>query len=145
MKISDIKKGLDLKYTWAFTNVVGHKIKRIDTIYIRLEHANVPSPNPQKTANWMQKVFDRSIWREGETQDNGYSIHIGDIDSYIAIYKLGIKFAPRQRSYAMSGHVNHVGIVVDDLDEIEQRVRSVGFKPHMHANYEPGRRFYFYD
>jgi len=112
---------------------------------IRLEHANVTSPNPQTTANWVQKVFDWSIWREGETQDNGYSIHIGDIDSYIAIYKLGIKFAPRQRSYAMSGHVNHVGIVVDDLDEIEQRVRSVGFKPHMHANYEPGRRFYFYD
>ena len=45
----------------------------------------------------------------------------------------------------MSGHVNHVGIVVQDLDEIEQRVRSVGFEPHMHANYEPGRRFYFYD
>ena len=45
----------------------------------------------------------------------------------------------------MSGHVNQVGIVVDDLDELEQRVRSVGFEPHMDANYEPGRRFYFYD
>ena len=45
----------------------------------------------------------------------------------------------------MPGHVNHVGIVVDDLDEIEQRVRSVGLEPHMHAHYEPGRRFYFYD
>ena len=45
----------------------------------------------------------------------------------------------------MPGNVNHVGIVVDDLDEIEQRVRSVGFEPHMRANDEPGRRFYFYD
>ena len=93
----------------------------------------------------MQKVFDWSMQWEGDTQDNGYSIHIGDTDSYIAIYKLGLKIAPYQRSYAMSGHVNHVGIVVDDLDEIEQRVRSVGFEPHMHADYEPGRRFYFYD
>jgi hypothetical protein len=41
----------------------------------------------------------------------------------------------------MSGHVNHVGIVVDDLDEIEQRVRSVGFEPHMHADYEPSAGF----
>ena len=114
-------------------------------MYIRLEYANVPSPNPQKTANWMQKVFDWSIRWEGETQENGYSIHIGDPDSYIAIYKPGLKIAPYQRSYSMSGHVNHVGIVVDDLDEIEQRVRSVGFEPHMHADYEPGRRFYFYD
>ena len=114
-------------------------------MYIRLEHVNVTSPNPQKTANWMQKVFDWSIRWEGETQDNGYSIHIGDTVSYIAIYKLGLKIAPYQRSYAMSGHVNHVGIVVEYLDEIEQRVRFVGFEPHMHADYEPVRRFYFYD
>ena len=45
----------------------------------------------------------------------------------------------------MSGHVNLVGIVVDDLDKIEQWVRSVGFEPHMHADNETGRRFYFYD
>jgi hypothetical protein len=63
-------------------------------MYIRLEHANVTSPNPQKTANWIQKVFDWSIRWEGETQDNGYSIHIGDADSYIAIYKPGLKIAP---------------------------------------------------
>ena len=72
-------------------------------------------------------------------------MHVGDTDSCIAIYKPGLKNVPYQRSYAMSGHVNHVGIVVEDLDEIEQRGRSVGFEPRMHANYEPGRRFYFYD
>ena len=36
-------------------------------MYSRLEHVNVTSPNPQKTANWMQKVFDWSIQWEGET------------------------------------------------------------------------------
>ena len=41
----------------------------------------------------------------------------------------------------MSGHFNHVGIIVDDLDESEQRVRSVGFEPHMHADYELGADF----
>jgi hypothetical protein len=54
-------------------------------MYIRLERVNVTRPNPQKTANWMQKVFDRSIRCQGEIQDNGYSSHIGDTDSYIAI------------------------------------------------------------
>ena len=67
-------------------------------MYIRLEDVNVTSPNPQKTANWMQKVFDWSVRWEGETQDNGYSIHIGDTDYYIAIYKPGLKIAPYQRS-----------------------------------------------
>jgi hypothetical protein len=63
-------------------------------MYIRLEHVNVTSPNPQKTANWMQKFFDWSMQWEGDTQDNGYSIHIGDTNSYIAIYKPGLKSPP---------------------------------------------------
>ena len=45
----------------------------------------------------------------------------------------------------MSGSVNDIGIVVYGLDEIEKRVRSVGFEPQMCADYEPGLRFYFYD
>ena len=68
-----------------------------------------------------------------------------DSDPYIAIDKPGLKIAPYQRSYSLSGHFKHIGLVVDDLDEIEKRVGSVGFKLHMHADFEPGRRFYFYD
>ncbi len=37
-------------------------------MYIRLEHVNVTSPNPQKTSNWMQKVFGWTILWEGVTQ-----------------------------------------------------------------------------
>lgn len=60
-------------------------------MYIRLEHVNVTSPNPQKTSNWMQKVFGWTILWEGETQNGGYSIHVGNPDYYIAIYKPGVK------------------------------------------------------
>ena len=63
-------------------------------MYIRLEDVNVTSPNPQKTANWTQKVFDWSIRWEGQIQDNGYSIRIGATVSYIAIYKPGLNIAP---------------------------------------------------
>jgi len=45
----------------------------------------------------------------------------------------------------MSGHFNHVGIIVDDLGESEQRVRSNRFETQKLADYETGRRFYFYD
>ena len=58
---------------------------------------------------------------------------------------MGLKIATCQRSYSMSGHFNHVGIIVDDLGESEQRVRPNLFEPQKHADYEPGRRFYFYD
>jgi catechol 2,3-dioxygenase-like lactoylglutathione lyase family enzyme len=41
--------------------------------------------------------------------------------------------------------LNHVGVVVEDLDATEAKVRAAGFAPHSHADYEPGRRFYFHD
>lgn len=50
-----------------------------------------------------------------------------------------------QRSNSLSGNVNHIGIVIDNLDEIEKLVSAVGFDPHMHTDYESARRFYLYD
>lgn len=41
--------------------------------------------------------------------------------------------------------MNHLGVVVDDLDAVEAKVEALGFKSHRHADYDPGRRFYFYD
>lgn len=35
--------------------------------------------------------------------------------------------------------------MVDDLDEIERRVVAAGLEPFSHGDYEPGRRFYFFD
>lgn len=45
----------------------------------------------------------------------------------------------------MVGGLNHVGVVVADLDATEARVKAQGFATHSHADYEPGRRFYFND
>ena len=50
-----------------------------------------------------------------------------------------------QNSYTQLGGLNHVGIVVDDLDGVEARVKAAGFTPTNHGDYEPGRRFYFDD
>ena len=41
--------------------------------------------------------------------------------------------------------LNHVGLLVDDLDAAEEVVRAHGFEPWGHDDYEPGRRFYFFD
>ena len=45
----------------------------------------------------------------------------------------------------MVGQMNHIGVLVNNLDETEEKVKSVGFTPVSYADYEPGRRFYFYD
>jgi hypothetical protein len=36
-------------------------------------------------------------------------------------------------------------VLVDDLDNIEQRVRQAGYTPFNFGDYKSGRRFYFID
>lgn len=40
-------------------------------------------------------------------------------------------------------HINHLGIVVENLDDVEKKVFTLGFDTYNHGDYEPGRRFYF--
>ena len=68
---------------------------------------------------------------------------MGGADSYLAVYAgLGAQVAAGN-SYGLCGGLNHIGIVVDDLDAVEARVKAQGYEPVNHADYEPGRRFYF--
>jgi catechol 2,3-dioxygenase-like lactoylglutathione lyase family enzyme len=53
------------------------------------------------------------------------------------------KAAPND--YKTVGGMNHIGVVVEDLDAVEAKVAAAGFETFNHGDYEPGRRFYFYD
>ncbi|WP_136441275.1 VOC family protein [Pacificoceanicola onchidii] len=108
-----------------------------------LEHANITVSDPKASAAILCDLFGWTVRWEGAAIDNGYSVHVGGEGSYLALYRPGsgsTKAAPR---HSPEGGLNHVGIVVDDLDAMEVRVRAAGFETHSHADYEPGRRFYF--
>ncbi|MDY7814042.1 VOC family protein, partial [Burkholderia pseudomallei] len=62
---------------------------------------------------------------------------------YLAVYTP--PETPDQATFEKGRPLNHVGILVDDLDEIERRVVKAGLIPFNHADYDPGRRFYFLD
>lgn len=113
---------------------------------VSLEHANVTVSDPHKTATWLDQVFGWKIRWEGESIYGGYTVHVGNDSSYLALY------APEHaatgaadNSYNVRGGLNHLAVVVDDLDLVEDRVKKAGFTPGSHADYEPGRRFYFHD
>lgn len=112
----------------------------------RLEHANVTVRDSGATAKWMEEVFGWHIRWQGDAKNGGYSIHIGTDDWYLAVFtpKDGAA-SPQDDSYQTSGGLNHLAVVVDDLDDTEKLVNAAGFKSHSHADYEPGRRFYFDD
>lgn len=110
----------------------------------RLEHANITVSDAEATAQTLCKLFGWHIRWQGEVLGGaGQTIHVGTDDSYLAIYEPKHKPAPAADTYTHFGGLNHVGVVVDDLDAVEKRVAEAGYKPHMHADYEPGRRFYF--
>ena len=110
-----------------------------------LEHANITVSDPQKTAKWLCEVFGWHIRWEGASIYDGYSMHVGSDDSYLALYSPGKSIADSPNSYQTRAGLNHLAVVVDDLDATEERVKAQGFQTGSHADYEPGRRFYFDD
>lgn len=116
----------------------------------RLEHVNVTVSDPHATAGLMQRLFGWHIRWEGPAKHEGYTIHVGSEDDYVALYRAPAAYEgdgqrPPGDSYATRGGLNHIAVVVDDLDAVEAKVKAEGFTPESHADYEPGRRFYFRD
>ena len=110
-----------------------------------IEHVNMSVSDPKKTASLLSDLFGWSIRWEGDSKDDGYTVHVGRDDCYLALYKHPNELHVGSSTYTTRGGLNHIGIVVDDLDETEQRVLAANIETHNHGDYDPGRRFYFYD
>ncbi len=110
-----------------------------------LEHINVTVSDPEATAERLCDLFGWKIRWNGEAMEGGETYHVGGDQSYLAIYKKPGEVKPNGNTYQVLGGLNHVGIVVDDIEKIERRVIEMGYKPHSHGDYEPGRHFYFHD
>jgi catechol 2,3-dioxygenase-like lactoylglutathione lyase family enzyme len=106
-----------------------------------LEHINITVSDIDRSAALLRDLMGwHDRWR-GPSQLGGETIHVGGERDYIAVYTKG---APIDR-FAKGMPLNHVGLVVDDLDAAEAVVKAAGLEPFNHADYEPGRRFYFFD
>ena len=112
---------------------------------IHLEHVNITVSDPEKTAAWMYEVFDWPVRWQGPALGSGRSLHVGSEASYIALYCSNEATDAAPDSYRCLSGLNHIGVVVDDLDLVEAQVRKAEFTPYFHADYAPGRRFYFKD
>ena len=110
----------------------------------RIEHVNVTVTDPDRAAALMQALFGWRVRWQGPAMSGGRTIHVGSDESYVALY------APREGADAANDFVkgrplNHIGVEVEDLDAVEASVTAAGLTPINHADYEPGRRFYFFD
>lgn len=110
-----------------------------------LEHVNVTVSDAAATARWLGDVFGWQVRWEGNSKAGGHSKHVGTEDQYVVAYQPPVPATENAGNANQKSWLNHIGVVVDDLDATESRVRLAGFTPYNHGDYEPGRRFYFDD
>ena len=115
--------------------------------HVILEHINFTVRDAEATAKELCELFDwKILWHGAALNGEGDTYHVGSPDTYLAIY------SPRQRAskpttdtYKTAKGLNHIGLVVPDIDALERRVKAAGYEPGPQWDYEPGRRFYFYN
>jgi catechol 2,3-dioxygenase-like lactoylglutathione lyase family enzyme len=111
----------------------------------RLEHANLTVSDPDRSAALLARLCGwHERWRgpaQGSLAHPGFTIHCGSDDQYVALYSNGS--APRR--HAKGAPLNHLGLLVGDIGEAEVVVCEAGLEPFGHGDYDPGRRFYFFD
>lgn len=110
----------------------------------KIEHVNITVREPARAAALMGELFGWTVRWQGPALNGGHTIHVGSEDHYLALY------APRDAAvgddvFAKGRPLNHVGIEVDDIGDLEAKVVAAGLIPFNHGDYAPGRRFYFFD
>jgi glyoxylase I family protein len=107
----------------------------------RIEHVNLTVTDVDRSAALFETLFGwRERWR-GAAQNGGETIHVGEDATYLALYTDGHDHGGQAKGRPL----NHVGFQVEDLDAAERAVIDAGLEPFGHDDYEPGRRFYFFD
>ena len=109
-----------------------------------IEHVNITVSNPDRTAEYLMRLFGWHIRWRGHAAKGGNTIHVGNDQFYLAVYALELG-QTKALDHKKGRPLNHIGIVVDDLDDVEGRVEAEGFATFSHDEYDPGRRFYFFD
>ena len=110
-----------------------------------LEHLNFTVTDVDKTAEILSQLFGWEIRWQGSSIHGGRSIHVGNDQQYLALYTNERVGSHNVNSYESKGGLNHLGVIVDDLDSVEEKVLAAGFTTKNHDDYDPGRRFYFDD
>lgn len=107
----------------------------------RIEHVNVTVTDPERSAALFEKLLGWHVRWQGPAQNGGHTIHVGDENTYLALYTDRLDHAGQRKGRPM----NHVGLLVADLGAAEAVVKQAGLEPFGHDDYEPGARFYFFD
>lgn len=107
----------------------------------RLEHVNLTVSDNDRSVRLLAALTGWEIRWRGPSRMGGETIHLGSDQAYLALYQDGGDHSGQDKGRPL----NHVGLLVDDLDTAEEVVFAHGLIPFGHDDYTPGQRFYFFD
>lgn len=110
---------------------------------MRLEHVNLTVSDLDRAVDFYSDLLDVSVRWKGELGDGRRAAHVGNEESYLALFEAAGGGAVGE-DYSTPGY-NHMGFVVDDLEDAAQRLQKLGAPYGEIQEYEPGRRLYCYD
>lgn len=114
----------------------------------RIEHANFTVPDVDAAIGFLRCVEpDFRILHDGRAEDGHRWVHLGTEAGYFALEEPHepTPDAIRARRYADYG-VNHIGIVVADVDAVAERLMAAGYPETFQSEHHPARiRRYFHD
>ena len=111
----------------------------------KLEHANLSVTDLDATTRFITAALPEfSIRGEGRDDSGRPWRHVGTRHHYIALQAV-----PGRESrvpYGNTTGLNHLGWEVEDVAQVEARLRAAGFEPNLRFDDHPARRrIYFHD
>lgn len=120
------------------------KYKHMKTQKVYLEHFNITVNDLKESVRFFQTAFPHFKIRGGGNEMREW-IHLGDDDCYIAINQAQNTSSKIVKNYEAIG-VNHLGFVVDNVEEISKNLLDSGYKRSYPKQVEKYRiRDYFVD
>ncbi|MDB4439129.1 VOC family protein [bacterium] len=111
---------------------------------VYLEHANITVNDLQEAIKFFQSAFPHFKIRGGGDENREW-VHLGDDDTYIALNQAHQNELKSEGSYNRIG-INHLGFVVQDVEEIANNLLINGYKRDYPKQIEQFRiRDYFAD
>lgn len=111
----------------------------------RLEHANISVRDLDAAIAFLAVALPEFSIRGGSAAEHPGWVHFGTDETYLSLTHTPNAEVGKFHRYADLG-VNHIGIVVDDVDAVVARLRDAGYRQSTVMEVTPWRkRYYFFD
>lgn len=110
-----------------------------------LEHVNISVRDPDQTAQLLCGLLGWTIRWSGVAMDDGYTVHVGSEQSYLALYTNSKMVVSERQGHSTENNLNHVAVVVSDLEHYRKKSIELGLTPINFSDYGYCKSFYITD